>query len=349
MVRGCAVLVLGVGLLRYIDSIEVHEVCGFPVGVVRFTQPMEALSCAVLNGGQTTVSAAFIMQVRKDYNCDDPRQDAILVRDALGLPEDSLGMMTAAEVGYVFNLKECEFEGAEAAAFATAGLSNHVIAGEVLTDYAENSVISARRAREMTAGTINIGIVSSVPLTIEGKINLFIPLVEAKSAAMSEHGFAETGTTSDAMAVFSPAGDDRVSWTGTGSRIGIASARAVSAAVGYALDIRNEHPNPIAPERILSRLGLDYDDLRLISGTDMGAKEYSEALDALFSEEEVRALADLAWNAADRADSLAQDGNDSELRLILDSASRILGVPAPKEGSLMDCIIAMISKRAGGL
>lgn len=113
-------------------------------------------------------------------------------------------MMTAAEVDYVFNLKECSVEGYEAAAFATAGLSNHVIAGEDLVDYEENSRISARRAEEMRAGTINIGIVSSVPMTIEGKINLFIPLVEAKGVAMAEHGFAETGTTSDAMAVFSP-------------------------------------------------------------------------------------------------------------------------------------------------
>ena len=59
---------------------------GSPVGVVRFAQPMEALSCAVLNGGQTTVSAAFIMQVPKNYNCDSPSEDAERVRDALRLP-----------------------------------------------------------------------------------------------------------------------------------------------------------------------------------------------------------------------------------------------------------------------
>lgn len=326
-----------------------HIVCGFPVGVVRFSQPMEALSCAVLNGGQTVVEAAFIMQVPKDYNCDNPRIDAIRVRDALGLPEDSLGMMTAAEVDYVFNIKECSFDGIDAAAFATAGLSNHVIAGEVLTDYDEKSLVSARRAREMKAGTINIGVVSSVPLTIEGKINLFIPLVEAKSVAMSEHGFPETGTTSDAMAVFSPIGEDRVSWTGTGSSIGIAASRAVSAAVGYALDVRNEHPSPISPWRVLEKMGLDRDGLRAMSGTGMGPEEYAESLESLFSDEEVRTLTDLAWSIADRADSMAQDGDDSELRLVLGTASRILGAQAPEEGSLMDCLISMISRRAGGL
>lgn len=295
------------------------------------------------------VEAAFIMQVPKDYNCDHPYVDAIRVRDALGLPENSLGMMTAAEVDYVFNVKECSFDGIDAVAFATAGLSNHVVAGEVLTDYDDKSLVSARRAREMKAGTINIGVVSSVPMTIEGKINLFIPLVEAKSVAMSEHGFAETGTTSDAMAVFSPAGEDRISWTGTGSSIGIAASRAVSAAVGHALDVRNEHPSQIAPDEVLERMGLDRDGLRAMSGTDMGPEEYSESLESLFSDEEVRALMDLAWSIADRADSMAQDGDDSELRLVLGTASHILGVQTPEEGSLMDCLISMISRSAGGL
>ena len=76
-------------------------------------------------------------------------------------------------------------------------------------------------------------------------------------------------------------------------------------------------------------MGLDTHDLFAMSGTDKSEEEYSEALDSLLSGEEVRALADLAWFAADRADSLAQDGNDAELRLILATASDVLGVTAP--------------------
>lgn len=309
---------------------------------------MESLSCAVLNGGESMIGAAFIMQVPKDYDCSEPARDAIRVRDSLGLPEDTLGMMTAAEVDYVFNIKECIYDGVESAAFATAGLSNHVIAGEELRDYPENSAVSKRRADEMRAGTINIGVVSSLPMTMEGKVNLLIPLVEAKSVAMAEHGFRETGTTSDAMAVISPRGSDRVSWTGTGSRIGIASARAVSAAVGCALDIRNEHPIPLTPRKILDRMGLDAGKLLRMSGSDPDPAAYGDALEALLSREDVSALLDLAWFAADRADSIAQDGSGGETDLILSEASRVIGTDVPEDGSLMDRIITMISKKAGG-
>ena len=320
---------------------------GWPVGIVRFSERMESLSCAVLNGGSSEVSAAFIMQVPKDYCCDDPVKDAARVRDALGLPEDTLGMMTAAEVDYVFNLKECSYGGIEAVAFATAGLSNHVAAGMVLEDYEENAVVSQRRAREMKAGTINICLVSPLPLTEEGKVNLFIPIVEAKSVSMAEHGFIETGTTSDAMAVISPKGENRVAWTGTGSDIGIASARAVSASVGYALDIRNEHPSPMTPEKILKRMGLGYRDMESISGSTMDGVRFAERMDSILESDDVRALLDLSWFVADRVDSLAEDGNDSDMRIVLSEASSILGVPVPHDGSLMDRIIVMIASKAG--
>ena len=169
-----------------------------PVGVVHLTERMEALSSAVLNGGDSAVSAVFIMQVSKNYDHPDPAAHADAVRRELGLPEDSLGMMTAAEVRHVFNVREVEFEGMEVTAIATAGLSNHVVAGEVLDDYDEKSAVSAMRAKAL-AGTINICVVSPVPLSTAGKVNLMIPLVEGKSVAMAEHGFLETGTTSDRL------------------------------------------------------------------------------------------------------------------------------------------------------
>ncbi|MDO5862594.1 MAG: adenosylcobinamide amidohydrolase, partial [Thermoplasmata archaeon] len=311
--------------------------------------PMEALSCAVMNGGTSTVSALFIMQVPKNYDCADPDTDTRRVRDALGLPEDTMGMMTAAEVEHVFNVREAEYNGIRAAAIATAGLSNHVVAGEVLDDYAEKSAVSARRAAALHAGTINIAVVSPIPLTTEGKVNLLIPLVEAKSVAMAEHGFAETGTTSDAMAVLCPSGEPRATWTGTGSDVGIAAARAVSAAVDYALDARDEHPIPITPKRMLERMGLDSEALRKMSGSAMGPEEYAASLESLLSREDVAALADMAWNAAYRIDSVAQDGDRSQMEVFLGTASRIIGTEPTDEGSLMDCVVTMIARKAGGL
>ena len=91
--------------MSMIGSCEVVDFEGMPVGVVRFKERMDVLSSAVLNGGLSTASAYFIMQVPKNYMTDDPRSDAERVRVGLGLPEDTVGMMTAAEVDYVFNVK----------------------------------------------------------------------------------------------------------------------------------------------------------------------------------------------------------------------------------------------------
>ena len=317
-----------------------------PVGVVRFSERMEALSSAVFNGGDSVVSAVFIMQVCKNYDHPDPTAHADAVRRELGLPEDSLGMMTAAEVRHVFNVREVEFEGMGVTAIATAGLSNHVVAGEVLDDYDEKSAVSARRAKAL-AGTINICVVSPVPLSTAGKVNLTIPLVEGKSVAMAEHGFLETGTTSDSMAVISPIGDDRVDWTGTGSSVGIAAARAVSAAVGYALDRRDEHPMPMTASKLLARMGLGPEDLRAICGSDMDPVEYRASFDETLSSPEVSAVADIVWSSAQRADSLAEDGHPRELDILTEAVADILGVSPSYEGGLLDRFVHILSERIG--
>lgn len=290
-----------------IESTEIRQVGGMPVGVVRFREPMEVLSCAVLNGGRSVTSALFIMRVSRDYDNDDPASHAASVRDVLGLPEDSVGMMTAAEVDRVFNVAVGEYNGISVEAVATAGLSNQVMAGDVLDNYPERRVVSDRRASRL-AGTINIAVISPEPLTEEGRVNMFIPLVEAKSAAMADRGYRETGTTSDAMAVISPVGGSRVSYTGTGSDIGIAAARAVRTAVGRALEIRGEHPVLEEPFRILSNLGYDASRLLGMSGSDMPEDSFRISLSEALSEPGIRSALDLALFAADRADSMAADG-----------------------------------------
>ena len=183
-----------------IGSVEtvVHD--GFPVGVVRFDSPMEVLSRLFSTEGHLS-SAFFIHAGTQGLPSDDPVAHAASVRDALGLRRIPVGMMTAAEVDYVFNLKGSEYGGVHMDAVATAGLSNQVVAGEVLENWSERHELSLKRAARMLAGTINIAIISSVPLTMEGKVNLMIPLVEAKSAALADAGYRETGTTSDSMAV----------------------------------------------------------------------------------------------------------------------------------------------------
>ena len=287
--------------MSMIGSYEVVDFEGTPVGVVRFKERMDVLSSAVLNGGLSTASAYFIMQVPKNYMTDDPRSDAERVRVGLGLPEDTVGMMTAAEVDYVFNVKVGVHDGLEVEAIATAGLSNHIVAGEELEDWEGRFRISQGRAARMMAGTINIAIVSPIPLSVAGMVNLMIPLVEAKSAAMSDRGFRETGTSSDSMAVFSPIGEGRADYAGTASSVGIAGARAVRAAVGHALATRFEHPVPEDANRVMDRLGL-----RSILVDEHGEERTREML----SEDSTRMAVDIMYHLSRRTDSLIGDGNE---------------------------------------
>jgi adenosylcobinamide amidohydrolase len=295
---------------------EIREFDGWAVGIAYFDRKMECISSAVLNGGVTETSALFIMQVPKDYMTYDPESDARKVRDGLGLPEDSVGMMTAAEVDYVFNSAAGERSGVVVEAVATAGLSNHVLAGEVLDNWEYRHALSLERGKRMMGGTINIAVVSPVPLTMEGKVNLFIPLVEGKSAAMRDAGYFETGTTSDSMAVICPPGDDRATYTGTGSNIGIASARAVRAAVGYALKKRLEHPIAESPMMIFGRLGTA-DRLRA-AARDGGIPDADVEgfLDSYLSTPERVAAVDLVQFVQHRVASMNDDGNPVPLRLI---------------------------------
>ncbi len=324
---------------------EVRELDGFHVGIVRFDGPMEALSCAVLNGGDAVVSALMVMQVPRDYRHDDPEADAARVRDALGLPADTLGMMTAAEVATVFNLADGECGGMRVSAVATAGLSNHVVAGEILENYPERRAVSDSRS-ERLAGTINIAVISPVPLTMEGKVNIMIPLVEAKSAAMGDLGYRETGTTSDAMAVLCPIEGERVGYAGTGSDIGVAAARAVRSAVGAALRARGEHPVLEEPLRILRGLGYGMDDLARLSGSGMSPEEFRPLMERALGDRRLRSLLDLALFCAARADSMAEDGSTGDAELMMRMIVDVTGEePDPGRG-VAEAALASIARYA---
>ncbi len=215
---------------------------GMPNAIIEFDEDMEFLSSAFLNGGSGTSRSVMIMQVPKDHMCSDPKGEVISRLKALGLPSDTVSFMTAAEVEYVFTEAYVKYEGAEMTAFVTAGLSNQVVAGDVLENWEERHALSNERSAALRPGTINTIVVSSVPLTEAGKVNAVITATEAKTAAMNYLGYKETGTTSDAVAVASPAGDNGVSFTGTGTPIGIAAARAVKKAVATALMRRDDFP-----------------------------------------------------------------------------------------------------------
>lgn len=314
-----------------------------PVAVVRFNTKVEALSCAILNGGSTTASAFFVMQVPRDYDNMDPAAHAAMVRDILALPEDSVGMMTAAEVRHVFNVSDAEYDGISVQAAATAGLSNQVVAGDVLDNYPERRTISDKRSARL-AGTINVAVFSPVPLTEEGKVNMFMPLVEGKTAALMARGFRETGTTSDAMAVFSPVGPGKVSYTGTGSDIGIAAARAVRRAVGTALESRGEHPVLEEPFRVLRNAGYDLARLRAMSGSGIDEEGFREKASIVLANARVRAMLDLVLVSADRADSMAEDGSPEERDILRRTAETVFGDVPPYMDDTVEAVLTAFAR-----
>lgn len=243
--------------MRYIKSVEVHEEDNHEAtAVIRFTEKMEVLSSAPLHGGHAVSDTVFIMQVPHDFHCTDYMK---ILGDKVAqysLPEDSVGFMTAAEVKYVFSSAEEECEDDSVYVASTAGVTNCVCAGDILTDWERKSLRSAEIYRKLIAGTINVVAVSPYPLSDPGKINLMIPLVEGKTLAMRDLGYVETGTTSDAMAVVSPINGDRCEFAGTGTPLGMAVARGVRKTVAECIRKRGESPETKTSLEMLGHKGV---------------------------------------------------------------------------------------------
>ena len=226
--------------MSFVKDLEIREHEGMATAIVRLSETMEVLSNAPLNGGHALTDVMFITQVPHNYNSMDYLGDANSVRVRYGLPEHSVGFMTAAEVKYVIQRFKRSMEGFEAEAIVTAGLSNHVEAGEEIDDYDERHRISMENYRRLIGGTINIIEISSVPLKDMGRVNAYMPIVEAKTLAMRDAGYEESGTTSDAMAIVSPRGDDGLMFTGTGTPLGMVMAQCVRTGVYRSVMIREK-------------------------------------------------------------------------------------------------------------
>lgn len=263
--------------MQYVKSAEV-----FPEGqyeataVIRLTERMEVLSSAPLNGGHNVTDTLFIMQVPHDFH--DPDYIRLLEsrRAKYGLPRDAVGFMTAAEVKYVFSTAEAAYGDVTAYVAATAGVTNCVEAGAELDRWTEREARSQAIYKRLIAGTINVIAVVPRPLTTAAKVNLLMPLVEAKALAMRDLGYHETGTTSDAAAVVSPVGEPRERFAGTGVPLGIAVARGVREAVAACVRKRGEGPE----------IG---DALVQLAGAGVTADQLWECASALGLEDSLRA------------------------------------------------------------
>ena len=233
-------------------SIRIEKFKELPVAVIKFDSTIDILSSCIYNGGRRETDIIAIMQVDPDYMCDDPVVDVKAMMNSLSLPEQTVVFMTAAEVDKVITDSEIEYGDHKAAAIATAGLSNQVIAGDELTDWEYKHKISQKRREALMShgGTINtIGIVD-IPLEDNAMVNAVIAVTEAKTAAMQDLGWKETGTTSDAVAIVSPKDGNKISYCGTGFGAGIALARAVRTSIRGCLIKRGDFPYDMSDEDI---------------------------------------------------------------------------------------------------
>ncbi|MCK4301006.1 MAG: adenosylcobinamide amidohydrolase, partial [Planctomycetes bacterium] len=212
-----------------------REVDGGTVAVVGLPQKFQILSSAIIGGGLITADTVVIMQVPTNYDERDPAGHLQQVCRSLGIEGEVVGFMTAAQVRKVLSVSREELNGAEAVVVATAGLSNAVVAGEPPPMYT--------LADTFKVGTINIIAILNTPLNLIGMANAIITATEAKVVAIRERGAHATGTTSDAIAIATPAGEG-VQYAGTATSIGVAMARAVKEAVLECLTKNGDGPRP---------------------------------------------------------------------------------------------------------
>jgi alpha-ribazole phosphatase CobZ len=305
--------------MRYVKDVKVFEDGEMATAVVYLTEKMEVSSNAVVNSGNTTTDVLFITQVPHNYVTDDYLPDIKKAMKKHNIPDHAVGFLTAAEVKYVFSTVETEYEGTESFAAVTAGLSNHVVAGELIENWEERHRISQERYRILMGGTINIIGISSEPLTDAGKINFMMPMIEAKAAALGILGYRETGTTSDAIAIVSPIGNNRIEYTGTGVPAGISMARSVKAAVISNLVKRGDLPFMGTFIDVLKRKGITREMM------------WAAALE-LYVPNPAWDTADLKKRFDSKLDIYAKDINISSL---------IQGAIALDEIGNRDCICAM--------
>lgn len=233
-------------------KLDFHVIEGGDVAVIRFPSKMRTLGSAILGGGLSMADTAVIMQVPKNYTDDAPEKRLEEVCSQLGLDGDVVGFMTAAHVKKVISVSREEVNGTEAVVVATAGLSNAVVAGELLPMYT--------LADSFEGGTINIVAIVNEPLNDAAMANAFIPITEAKTVAIQDVGANATGTTSDAIVVACPTGGG-VKYAGTATKVGVALARATRKAVLECLTKNGDGPRPTDYLMRLEERGVTVDDM----------------------------------------------------------------------------------------
>ncbi len=168
----------------------------------RLPRPFRVISSAPCRGGAGQSSGWLNLRVDKHAPAhESPQQTLVRAIGALGLPVDSIGMMTAASMDS-WRLGQAQRDGLAFWVLVTTGLENARAAG----DPADVGALLAPQE----AGTINLAVFSAQSLTPAAEIEALALITEAKVRALQELGVRSpisgrpaTGTGTDALALFS--------------------------------------------------------------------------------------------------------------------------------------------------
>ena len=210
-----------------------------------------AVSSAPLGFGVLEVDKVLILQVSKDYNSERPENELKDLINELKLGNNTVGLMTAAEIRKVLTVTRQTFEDLHVTVVVTAGTSNALVAGE-------NPFKNEDERNGL--GTINIIALINKPLTDGALVNAVITATEAKSAALRNLGFDAGGTTTDSVVVACPTDGKKLKYAGTATEVGILLSRAVRDAIVESLTKAEEVKSRSFMERLGER-GVTMDKL----------------------------------------------------------------------------------------
>jgi len=236
--------------------------------VIQSSSPLRALTSSVLSRGYAKFKAIVNHQIPEDYDHAEPDKVFLKAINSLGLPKQTLGLMTAADVNNVSVVSK-EHEKLTVCAVVTAGMVNPASAGD-------------NTPEEMRSNTINIILLIDGNLTQRCMVNAVMTATEAKSAALRDldirsHFSTElaTGTTSDMIAVACTGRGRPIMFAGTATKLGELIGKTVQEAVKKA--IKKQHG--ITPDRpLFKRLeerGIEFEEL-LNSALELYSRHFSK-------------------------------------------------------------------------
>ncbi len=159
--------------------------------VIESEKPIYILSSAALNGGFSRATTIINHQVEKNFSLE-PKVKLTQVIGELGLPESTIGLMTAANVadpGIIFE----EEGGLAVCAIVTAGLSNN---------------------------TLNTILLIDGDLTQSCMANAVITATEGKCLALQLLGIGATGTCTDTVTIACTSKGEKIEYAGTATGLG---------------------------------------------------------------------------------------------------------------------------------